>query len=344
ASRHARRVRRHAGQGEGGQVRLPGDQRDVIADTSRGDAGLRGGRERRHRAGVHRRGGVPVRSHGQGHGHRGDVAGSVRGRGGEEVLGQHRAAHRPLPEGQARRLRPALAGGFEGTGGGRWVAAVPVAHVGRLGRSPGGEPVDRQGAPRRGRTGQDRARDRGRCGGRRGGRSRRSDGRQALHHPGRRGTNGAGSRPRRARPLPGGADVRQRARRLQAGQRQAASGDPQGGAGGRRQGARAGRRCQAVPPGLPRRFRVDLGGDPDGARLRRGQDERRHRHAVRLHPADRRPHVHQLLRRAQGGRRGGLEEGVRPPVVRQGGRSRDGRTCRGGVREPALRWHLVDVL
>ena len=30
----------------------------------------------------------------------------------------------------------------------------------------------------------------------------------------------------------------------------------------------------------------------DGARLRRGEDEHRHRHAVRVHPPGRRPHVH----------------------------------------------------
>ena len=39
------------------------------------------------------------------------------------------------------------------------------------------------------------------------------------------------------------------------------------------------------------------------ARLRRRQDERRHRHPVRLHPPDRRPHVRELRRRPQGRRR-----------------------------------------
>ena len=46
---------------------------------------------------------------------------------------------------------------------------------------------------------------------------------------------------RRERPLPDRADLRQRARRLQAGQREAPPRDPQGGPGGRRRGARAGR-------------------------------------------------------------------------------------------------------
>ena len=56
-------------------------------------------------------------------------------------------------------------------------------------------------------------------------------------------------------------------------------------------GAKYGR-DEAVRPGLPRRLRLAAGGDPRGARLRRGQDERRHRHPVRLHPPGRRPHVH----------------------------------------------------
>ena len=54
--------------------------------------------------------------------------------------------------------------------------------------------------------------------------------------PGGRPRDGRGARARRERPLPAGGDVRQRARRLQAGQRQAAPGDPQGDPGrGRRQ-------------------------------------------------------------------------------------------------------------
>ena len=44
---------------------------------------------------------------GQGHGHRRHRAGRVRPRRGREVPDQRRAAHRPLPEGQARHLRPA---------------------------------------------------------------------------------------------------------------------------------------------------------------------------------------------------------------------------------------------
>ncbi len=49
-------------------------------------------------------------------------------------------------------------------------------------------------------------------------------------------------------------------------------------------GAKYGQR-QAVRPGVPWRIRVRARRDQRGHRLRRGQDERRHRHAVRLHPA-----------------------------------------------------------
>ena len=73
-----------------------------------------------------------------------------------------------------------------------------------------------------------------------------------------------------------------------------------------------GRQGQAVRPGLPRRLRLAARGDPRDARLRRRQDERRHRHAVRVHPADRRPHVHELRRRAQDRRRGRQQEGYDP--------------------------------
>ena len=52
--------------------------------------------------------------------------------------------------------------------------------------------------------------------------------------------------------------------------------------------ARPARGQQAVRPGVPRRLRLAARGDPRGAELRRGQDERRHRHPVRVHPPDRR--------------------------------------------------------
>ena len=83
--------------------------------------------------------------------------------------------------------------------------------------------------------------------------------------------------------------------------------------------------CQAVRPGLPRRLGLERRGDRRGRRLRRHQDERRHRHAVRLHPPGRRPHARQLRGRPQGRRRGRQQEGLRPASLGQGRRGRDGR-------------------
>ncbi len=95
--------------------------------------------------------------------------------------------------------------------------------------------------------------------------------------------------------LPDRAHVRQRARRLQAGQRQAASGDPREGAGRDHREVRHRRRLRPglapARPGLPRWLRLVGGGDRRRRDLRRGEDERRHRHPVRLHPARGRPHA-----------------------------------------------------
>ena len=77
-------------------------------------------------------------------------------------------------------------------------------------------------------------------------------------------------------------------------------------------------------------------GDRRGRRLRRREDERRHRHPVRLHPSGGRAHVQQLRRRAEGRRRGRQQEGLRPARLGQGGRGRHGRARRRGLREPAL--------
>ena len=46
--------------------------------------------------------------------------------------------------------------------------------------------------------------------------------------------------------------------------------------------------------GLPRRLGIEPGRDPGDDRLRRGEDEHRHRHPVRLHPTHRRSHVHRI--------------------------------------------------
>ena len=181
----------------------------------------------------------------------------VRRRGREELPGQRRPAHRPLPEGQARRLRPAAARDLDRAGEERSAAAVPVAHVGRLRRTAGGEPGDRPGAARQGGRRAHRARGRDRRRRRRGGRRRGRWRRAAVQHPRRRAGHGRGARCRRERPLPDRPDVRQRARRLQAGQRQAPPGDPaEGPAGGGRE-ARPARGLPAVRPGLPRRLGLD---------------------------------------------------------------------------------------
>ena len=58
----------------------------------------------------------------------------------EQVPDQRRAAHRPLPQGQARHLRPAAAGDLRRAGGRGQQPAVPVAHVGRLGGADRREP------------------------------------------------------------------------------------------------------------------------------------------------------------------------------------------------------------
>ena len=103
--------------------------------------------------------------------------------------------------------------------------------------------------------------------------------------------------------------------------------------------ARPRRGRQAVRPRLPRRLRLDARGDPRGARLRRREDEHRHRHAVRVHPPGRRPHVQELRRRAEDRRRGRQQEAVRPARLGQVRRGRHGRPRRRGLREPALHGH-----
>ena len=183
-------------------------------------------------------------------------------------------------------VRPA-AGDQPGARGPRREPAVPVAHVGRLSGAAGGEPQDRRRAARPGGQGQHHPRGGDRRGRRRGGRRRQRDQRQALHLQRGLPEDRRRARRRREGPLPAGRHLRQRARRLQAGQRQAAPRGAQGGPGRGRREARQGR-LQAVRPGLPRRLRLAAGGDPRGGQLRRGEDEHRHRHPVRLHPADRR--------------------------------------------------------
>ena len=82
------------------------------------------------------------------------------------------------------------------------------------------------------------------------------DQRQALHHPRGLREDHRGARRRRARQVPAGRDVRQRARRLQAGQRQAASRHPRPGPEGGRGEARIARWLKAFRLRLPRRLRA----------------------------------------------------------------------------------------
>ncbi len=135
---------------------------------------------------------------------------------------QHRAAHRPLPQGQARRLHAAAASTSAPSG---WPAASSRSSSRTCGTarpSPLGENLDiadelldKCAAAQHHPGGRDRRRRR------RGGRRRGQARRQALHHARGRPGHRRGARPRRARPLHGRRDLRQRARRLQAGQRHA---------------------------------------------------------------------------------------------------------------------------
>ncbi len=101
------------------------------------------------------------------------------------------------------------------------------------------------------------------------------------------------------RPLHLRRHLRQRPRPLQAWCRETEARNPQAGPGRRhRQVRRRGR----VRPRFPRRIRFAPRGDPRDPRLRGGEDERRHRHAVCLHPPDRGLHVQELRRRPQGRR------------------------------------------
>ncbi len=113
--------------------------------------------------------------------------------------------------------------------------------------------------------------------------------------------------------------------RLQAGQRQAQAVRPRRRPGRRVEEAGSAGRFQAVRPGLPRRFGLAEVGDRGVAELRRREDERRHRHPVRVHSSRRGPHVRELRRCAQGGRRGRQQEDLRSAQLPEEGRSVDDR-------------------
>ena len=132
------------------------------------------------------------------------------------------------PKDKLDALRAAAARDQPGAGRRGRRAAVPVAHVGRLGRRASGEPRHRPRAARRVRQGEDRAGGRDRRRRRRGGRRRRRDQREALLHDRGRAATAEALGTGREGPLHARRHVRQRARRLQARQREAASASPQG--------------------------------------------------------------------------------------------------------------------
>ena len=106
-------------------------------------------------------------------------------------------------------------------------------------------------------------------------------------------------------------------------------------AGGRGKGLRS---RGALCSGLSRRLGICSRGNQGGRRLRRRQDEHRHRYPVCLHPAHSRPHDEELRGRPQD--RGGCgEQGeIRSPFLPEAGRGRPGGTGEaGGVAVPTRR-------
>ena len=147
-------------------------------------------------------------------------AGRVRARGRGQVPGPCRPAHRPLPEGQARRLHAPAGRDLRRSGWQRGQEPLFQSHM----WDGSAVPLTENLADRRRTAGAVRGRpdhhgDGDRRGRRRGGRRRRRDQREAVQHAGGRAGHRRGARARRARPVHPGRDVRQRARRLQAGAR-----------------------------------------------------------------------------------------------------------------------------
>ena len=274
----------------------------------------------------------------QGHGDRRGRAGRVRPHRRRQVPDHRRAAHRPLSEGQAGQLRPAAAGHLAEAGRRGPEPAVPVAHVGRVGGADRREPGHRPRAAQGGRGRQDHPRDRDRRRRRRGGRRRPRDQRQALHHaprtsrrPSRRSAHGEHGKYLLAATFgnvhgvykPG--NVKLRPDILDQGQKVAAAklGLPEGA-----------KPFDFVFHGGSGSLKSEI---EDSLQVRRGEDERRHRHPVRIHPSARRAHVHQLRRCAQGRRRGRQQEGLRPAQLPEEGRGRHVRARRRGMQRPAQR-------
>ena len=326
-----------------GAVRVPRDQRDLLADAERGAAGLRRRGERRHHPGLHRWRRVPVRS---------AVKDMVTGAVAFAAFAHEVAKKYPVnialhtdhcPKDKLDKfVRPLLAISKERVRDGEeplfqshmWDgSAVPLD----------GEPGDRR------RSCSPRPPPRkivleievGVVGGEEDGVANAineklyttvEDGLAMVER----------ARPGREGPLHGGADLRQRARRLQAGQRQAPPGDPQGDPG-RRSAPSTARRSRstwsstAAPARCCRRSATAL--DYGVVKMNIDTDTQ---YAFTRPVAD---HMFtQLRRRAEDRRRGRQQEGVRPAHLGQGGRGGHGQAGRRGVRGPALdRHHAVQV-
>ena len=187
------------------------------------------------------------------------------------------------PKDKLDSLRAAADRDLPGAGGRRRGAAVPVAHVGRLGDRARGEPADRRPScsrrpPRRTIVLELEI---GVVGGEEDGVANEIN-EKLYTTPGDALRTAEVLGARREGPLPAGRDVRQRARRLQAGQRQAAPGDPQGDPGrGRRRRSASDKPFDLVFHGGSGSALEEI---REARRLRRGEDERRHRHPVRVHP------------------------------------------------------------
>ena len=136
-------------------------------------------------------------------------------------------------------------------------------------------------------AGEHDSRDRGRCDRRRGGRRVPRDQRTAVLHRRRRARHHRRAGGGGARSIPDRVDLRQRARCLPPGFGPSAPGDPRGDPDRHRRRNRTG---QAVRPRLPRRIGIERRGHRVRRRERGREDERRHRHPVRVHPVHRRPH------------------------------------------------------
>ena len=192
------------------------------------------------------------------------------------------------------------------------------------------------------RRGQDHPRGRGRRRRRRGGRRRHRDQRPALHDPRGRAGHGRGARPRREGPLHVRADLRQRARRLQARQREAPPRDPAEAqdAVAKELGLAADARpFDLVFHGGSGSTAEEIGAAVDYGVIKMNVDTDT-QYAFTRPVAG--PHPQELRRRPQGRRRGRQQEGstTRAPGARPARRawprasSRPARTC----ARPAPRW------